>query len=511
MTLSASNRWPELEPLLDQALDLPRAARAAFVDTACQGDPDLRRRLQALLEADDSTGGLLDAPVSVVAADLLESSSPLPPPVRLGAYRIVKEIGHGGMGTVFLGERDDGAFEQQVALKVVRGVAAHESLMSRFLTERRIQARLAHPNIARLLDGGSTDTGEPWFAMEYVDGEPITTWCERHGLDVGARVRLFLEVCEAVRYAHARHIVHRDLKPSNLLVTEDGQPKLLDFGIARLVEPGAQADAGDTRTGMWAMTPEYAAPEQVRGEAATPATDVYGLGAVLYELLTGERVHRFERRTPAEFERVVCGVEPAPPGSVARRIGRTVDADLETIVLKALQKDPSRRYATAGLLLDDLQRREAGLPIRARPDSPWYRTRKFMARHRTAVLAATAVMVALAGGLLATARQARIAREEAGRATASRDFLLGLFEGATPEVALGREVTARDLLDRGAATVGLQPGGPTPAPRRNALRTGRGLSRAGPLSPRRHTGAAGHRRGGPAWTMVTACSRRLSC
>ena len=356
----------------------------------------------------------------------------------VGPYRIVRELARGGMGAVYLAERCDGQFEHRVALKLIKRGMDSDEILRRFLAERQILARLNHPHIARFYDGGVTAEGQPWFAMEYVPGRPLTRHCEERRLGVAERLRLFQDVCDAVRYAHQNLVVHRDLKPSNILVSEAGEVKLLDFGIAKLLESG---DDQLTRTELRALTPEYAAPEQLRGEPVTTATDVYALGGVLYELLTGRRATRFERHTPAELERVICTVDPPPPG---------VSGDLDTIVLKALHKDPARRYPSAEALLDDLRRQESGLPVLARPDSVRYRAIKFIQRHRVGLAASGMVFLALLAGLGATLWQARVASREAARAGIVRDFVVRLFEVAYPHRARGKAVTALDMLELGA-------------------------------------------------------------
>jgi eukaryotic-like serine/threonine-protein kinase len=385
-------------------------------------------------------GEFLESPAMLFAAPLVELAerrSSLEGRL-VGPYRIVRELARGGMGAVYLAERADGQFQQRVALKLIKRGMDSDEIHRRFLAERQILARLNHAHIARFHDGGVTDDGRPWFAMEYVEGQPITRHCEERGLGAAARLRLFQDVCDAVRYAHQNLVVHRDLKPSNILVSDSGEVKLLDFGIAKLLE--SEADQL-TRTELRALTPEYAAPEQVRGEPVTTATDVYALGGVLYELLAGRRAAQFDRSTPAELERVICTVDPPPPG---------VSGDLDTVVLKALQKDPARRYPSAEALLDDLRRHERGLPVRARPDSVGYRTLKFVQRHRAGVVAGTAVLLALVGGLAATLWQARVASREAARAGIVRDFVVRLFEVAYPHRARGKPVTALDMLELGS-------------------------------------------------------------
>jgi tetratricopeptide (TPR) repeat protein len=459
----SSEQWARLSPVLDEALELAADSRGEFLDRACAGDPALRAAAEALVQADVSAGEFLEHTVGEYAGTLAErpgedGAVALPLRERVGPYRIVRELARGGMGAVYLGERADGQFEQQVALKLIRGGLDSREIHRRFLAERQILARLHHPNIARLLDGGVTPDGEPWFAMEYVAGMAITQYCRECGLALPERLALFSSVGEAVRYAHGQLVVHRDLKPSNIFVADGGTVKLLDFGIAKVVsaeQPSSGAVGQDaepaTRTQLRVMTPEYAAPEQVRGDPVSTATDVYALGAVLYELLTGRRAHRFERHTPAEYERVVCETEPDPPSSGVEheRLRRALRGDLDTIVLKALEKEPARRYPSVEALLEDLRRYQAGLPIRARPASRWYRVRKFVRRHALGVAIGGLVIGLVAAGVAGVVWQARAAERQAARATAVKDFLAGLFRGAGPEESLGRELTARELLERG--------------------------------------------------------------
>ena len=392
--------WNQIEPLLDQLLDAAPGQRDTELDRLSAGDPELRRELETLLRSCEHGDWYVDTPAAIFLAPIIAESTE-PEPTRqgklVGPYRVTRELGRGGMGQVYLAERADGQFEQQVALKLIRRGLDSDEVQRRFLAERRILARLSHPNVARLLDGGMTAEGQPWFALEYVDGEPILDYAERRQLDVPARISLFLDVCDAVRYAHQHLVVHRDLKPSNILVTADGQAKLLDFGIAKML--GDQTDeAGLTRTGLRVMTPEYASPEQVRGEPVTTATDVYALGAVLYELLSGQAAHQFRRGTAAEIEWTICEVDPEPPSSAADRTGhperrRQLAGDLDTMILKALHKDPARRYASVDALVEDLKRFQAGLPVAARPDTLRYRARKYLRRYRVPVLAVASVLL----------------------------------------------------------------------------------------------------------------------
>jgi eukaryotic-like serine/threonine-protein kinase len=467
------DRWRRAGAALDEALELDPSAREAYVRRLRESDPRLGRALEAMIAAASGPGpDFLDRPALQLAGTLLISPDARAEAARdetltIGAYRTLRRLAQGGMGEVYLAERADGQFEHRVALKLIKRGMDSDEIHRRFLDERQILARLSHPNIARLLDGGVTSDGRPYFAMEYVDGDALTAACDARRFTIEQRLDLFEDVCEAVRYAHQNLVVHRDLKPSNILLTADGQVKLLDFGIAKVLGGDEWGGRADTRTEMRVMTPEYAAPEQVRGGPATTATDVYALGTVLYELLTGQRVHRFKQHTPAEVERVVCEAEPEAPSAAAARsdaagasraidptrLRRKLRGDLDTLVLKALQKDPARRYASADALLEDLRRYRAGLPLRARPDSRLYRAGKFLRRHRIGMAAVGAVFLALLGGLAATIWQARTAAREAATATEVKNFVKDLFNVSVPAESRGRDITARELLERGTRRV----------------------------------------------------------
>jgi non-specific serine/threonine protein kinase/serine/threonine-protein kinase len=445
--------WQRVKAVFQDALVRPADARGPFLDDACGGDAALRREVDSLLAAHADAGGFLSAPAIEVSAT--PASEPEMPD-RIGPYRVLGLIARGGMGAVYRAVRDDDAFEKTVALKLVRGGHSPELLERRFRQERRILARLQHPNIATILDGGATGQGHPYLVMEYVEGEPIDRWCDARGLRTRDRLALMARVCGAVHYAHQSLVVHRDLKPQNILVTADGQPKLLDFGIAKLLADDTGPDGLPTATIVPMMTPEYASPEQVRGEPVTTLSDVYSLGVVLYELLCGQRPYTIQGRSLEDIVRAVAVTEPAAPSVAAARTTRgsspasELRGDLDTIVLKALRKEPQRRYQSAQELAEDLERHLAGLTVRARRDTLRYRAGKFVARNRVAVIAVALVAASLVGGLFATLRQARIA--EANRARAERRFadvrrLAGsfLFEfhdaiqglpGATPARAL---------------------------------------------------------------------------
>jgi serine/threonine protein kinase/tetratricopeptide (TPR) repeat protein len=427
-------------------------------------------------------GAALEGPLWEAFCADVALQSPFREGDAVGPYRVLREIGRGGMSVVYLAERS-GAFHQRVALKVLDRAPRDREARARFEQERQILARLEHPNIARLLDGGVDErSGLPFIVMELVEGLPIHRYCDEHRLTVDERLALFQVVTRAVAHAHRLLIVHRDLKPANVLVTAAGEVKLLDFGIAKLLDPGVAGPwaAPPTRTVQRLLTPEYAAPEQVRGEAVTTATDVYQLGLILYELLTGERAHGLDQTSLAEMERVVCSGEVPRPsalfagrrrtpeqtrtaaarGAAPAALQRRLAGDLDSIVATALRKEPDRRYPSPAELAADLGRHRAGLPVTARGDSFCYRTGRLLRRHRLAVLAAAAVALSLLAGLGAALWQARTALREARKATEVQDFLIRIFEEATPEESQGRTVTARELLDNAAARIDALDGEP---------------------------------------------------
>ncbi len=334
---------------------------------------------------------------------------------HIGPYRIVREIGRGGMGAVYLAERDDEHYHQQVAIKLIKPGLGGDVIRRRFRNEMQILAELNHPNIARLFDAGTTDDGLPYLVMEYVEGSAINAYCDQHQLSVEQRLKLFSTVCEAVQYAHQHLVIHRDIKPGNILVTSEGLPKLVDFGIAKLLGRG-NLGSDLTATAMPFMTPQYASPEQVRAESVTTATDVYSLGVVLYELLSGRAPYRFRSRVPHEVAKTICDEDPQP----LPRTRKPLHGDLDNIVLMAMRKEPQRRYATAEQLSEDIQRHLNGLPVRARQDTFSYRAGKFIRRQKVAVTAAAVVALTLLAGIIATTWQVRVARAE--RARSERRF-----------------------------------------------------------------------------------------
>ncbi len=476
-----SERWQHIRRIFEQAIDLEGAARAGFLQSACGDDAELRAEVDALIAADAQS---IDANTSIGAAapELLQSLSRAEEDAqrdawtgrRVGAWKLIREIGRGGMGAVWLAERDDGAYVQQAAVKLMRPGWRDDELLRRFRAERQILAALNHPHIARLLDGGMVDES-PFLVLEYVDGEPIQRWCEQHRLDLDARLRLMLTVCEAVAHAHRRLVVHRDLKPSNILVDRDGQVKLLDFGIAKLLE----GDGGREVSAIRMFTPDYAAPEQVRGDVATTGVDVYALGLLLYELLTGRRPYGQTASTPAAYEQAILTQEPEAPSRVltqaqprdiaqvgaldATALQRRLRGDLDAIVLMALRKQPEDRYASVDALADDLRRHLAKQPVLARRGRWRYRTARFLQRHALATALAALAVLSLLGGLgvaLWQAEQARLerdlARREALKSTRALEFMTSVFEFADPNANLGRDITAVELLKRGSDTLPLQ-------------------------------------------------------
>jgi eukaryotic-like serine/threonine-protein kinase len=440
--------------ILEELLDLEEAARPAALDVVCEGDDALRERVEELLAADARPETPLDRN-SEELLDLFIDPGPhggVAVGERIGPYRLLSELGRGGMGVVYLAERDDAEFTRRVALKVIRPGPDADLLAGRFLRERQILADLRHPAIAQLYDGGRTDAGLPYLAMEYVEGQPIDRWCRDQHLPIEQRLRLFCVVCDAVQHAHQKLIVHRDLKPAHVLVTGSGDVKLLDFGIARLLDDGA---ADPARTAIHAFTPRYASPEQLRREPVSTATDVYALGVILYELLTGRPPFE-ERADPYEAARAVLESDPPPPSrAVQAESGRALRGDLDAIVLTALRRDQARRYATAAALRDDIGRYLNHEPVRARPETFRYRMSKFLRRRRAAVSAAA--LVVLLTATFATVHGIRITGErnraelEARKAGEVRDFLVALFNSNLPNESLGDTLSVRDLLERGVA------------------------------------------------------------
>ncbi len=421
------DRWTRVTELMHQALDVAAADRPTWLDKEAAGDAGIVAEVTRLLEAHTGAGRFLEDPAiaepetAAALRDALtrDGDGGIRVGGSLGQYRILREIGRGGMGTVYLGVRADDVFDKQVAIKIVPGALVSDSLRERFAGERRVLAGLDHPGMARVLDGGRTAEGLPFLIMEYVDGMPIDAYCETHRLSLHDRLRLFLEVCRAAHYAHGRLIVHRDIKASNVLVGADGRAKLLDFGIAKLLaRDESGGDPGATAVHAW--TPESASPEQARGEATTVATDIYGLGALLYRLLTGRPVFNLSEHNTTERVRIICEVAPERPSLIARERGlvtaSSVASDLDLIVLKALQKEPSRRYHSAEHFAEDIERHLAHRPVLAAPDSWKYRAQRFIGRHPNATAATLAAALLLMAATSFALWQAERAKEERDRA-----------------------------------------------------------------------------------------------
>lgn len=462
----SSNRHQRIQELFLAALEQAVESRPAFLAEAAGDDLDLRREVESLLDASQRGSALLTAP----EATPHPMPDPDPPsPRRVGPYELLHELGRGGMGSVYVARRADESYQRRVAVKLVRPGMDSEAVLTRFRTERQILAALNHPNIARLLDGGSTDDGRPYLVMEYVEGQPIDQYCARMGLAVAERVQLFRTVCAAVSHAHRNLVVHRDLKPANILVTADGTPKLLDFGIAKLLNPDlTSAPGAPTVAALRLMTPEYASPEQARGELVTTASDVYSLGVVLYELLAGCRPYELEGLTPADLERTISESVPPLPSQAAlrrtrpagasdrgRRSRDRLPADLDNIVMMALRKEPQRRYHSVDQLADDLRRYLEHQPVRARRVTWGYAARKFVRRNRLAVAATATAGVALLLSLLATLWQARTAAAERDRVAQLLTDVRGLtntliFEFHDAIEKLAGATPARELVVRRA-------------------------------------------------------------
>ena len=427
--------WHRIKSVTADALERPLAEREAFVVSQCDGDDALAAEVLAIVRSAAIADEFLEGSIAPTTSGAAEAGA------RFGAWRLVRPLGHGGMASVYLAERADSAFTQRAAVKVVRGFFADGLLGRRFDDERRILASLEHPNIARFIDGGATPDGVPYVTLEYVDGVRIDEFCQSRALSLRARLALFRQVCSAVEYAHQRLIVHRDIKASNILVGADGIPKLLDFGIAKLIDPATLQER--THTLLRVATPESASPEQLRGESVTTATDIYSLGVLLYRLVTGVSPYRGPLTTEMELVRAVCEETPVPPShltaatsswvSTTRLNWRRLD-DVDHIVLKALRKEPERRYASVQELSADVQRYLDGRPVNAAPDSRAYRLRKYLARHRAAVAAAAVLVIAVAAGISATAWQARAASRERARAQAQFDAVRSLANAVLGDV-----------------------------------------------------------------------------
>ncbi|MCH9651511.1 MAG: serine/threonine-protein kinase [Deltaproteobacteria bacterium] len=459
---SAAERWQLARTIFDRAVELAGEEREAYLDRSCRDDASLRSEVLGLLEADPGASGILSPAVAVAADALVEGQPPLQE--ILGPYRILEELGRGGMGVVYKAVRADGTYEQEVAIKVMSRHLGTENAAERFRTERQILADLDHPAIARLLDGGTTEDGSPYLVMEYVAGENIDSYCRRKHLNLEERLELALRICDAVSHAHGRLVVHRDLKPANILITENGDPKLLDFGIAKILD--ANSNPSLTHSGTLPMTPRYAAPEQISGKAITVATDIYNLGVIFYELLSGESPYgEVDDAMAMQLAQAILDTEPIRLSVAARRAAargtnsfsipaRHLEGDLDAIIGTALRKEPERRYSSAEQLASDIRRLMAGQPVSAFPDSWSYRTGKWLRRNAVSAALITLVFLALAVGLVARTleaqraeRQTERANTEAATANQVASFLETLFASAAPKDVERRDMTVRQVLD----------------------------------------------------------------
>ena len=473
-------RWQQIKGIFYPALDLPVPERGSFVGEKCAGDETLKEEIERLLIAHEAAEDFIESPT--VAVKNLVSAETISSPVgrTIGAYRIEKEIGRGGMGAVYLAARADAQFEKQVAVKLIKRGLDTDEIIRRFRHERQILAHLDHPNIARLIDGGATSDGKPFLVMDYVEGLPLMKFCQENLLLINERLNLFLHICSAVAYAHRNLIVHRDLKPSNILVTSDGVPKLLDFGIAKLLTPESDFSTLQTATNLAVMTPEYASPEQVRGEPVTTATDVYSLGVLLYELLTDSRPYNFTTKSLEKIIHTVCEVEPPRPSSAITPTSnvqrpkpeqqatnhqspivnrQSLKGDLDNIVLMAMRKEPTRRYSSVEQFADDVRRHLEGLPVLARQDAFGYRAGKFIRRNKAGAAAGTGIALSLIGGIIATFRQSKIAARqrdtalaEAEKAERINGFLQKMLASADPRKQ-GKDVKMTDVLELAAGSI----------------------------------------------------------
>ncbi len=485
-------RWQQIQSLFEQVVDTGMGERAAYLARACGDDVELRASVESLLKSDQRHEDPLLQAIGVAAESLLDEHQDRLIGTRIGAYRVVSVLGHGGMSTVYRGERDDSQYQQTVAIKILQHATLHPRLRSRLHSERHILATLDNPSIARLIDSGDLEDGTPYLVMEFVDGVSIDTYCDSRTLFVRERLELFIQVCAAVQYAHRNLVVHRDIKPSNIFVTDQGAPKLLDFGIAKLLAPESLSHTLPvTRLQERILTPENAAPEQVLGRPITTATDIYALGVLLYQLLTGRSPYRLLSYSQLQLERAICMDDPLRASQMVvsklsgenaadrsrisdrrglspQRLRARLSGDLDAIIAMAMRKEPDRRYPSVEALADDLNRHLLGQPVRARHGDWRYNAAKFLRRHVIAVGGIAAMFLGLAlfaGVMFWENHRIELAREataqERDRAQQVSAFLVDVFAQADPFNAQGRESTAKDLLDRGAAkitgNVNLQP------------------------------------------------------
>ena len=466
-------KWELVKKIFHAALEREPAERTAFVEEECGDDETLIIEVGSLLEHHSADDEAFDSPAFRPISEFIQDRNDRSRIGEIvGSYKLESEIGRGGMGTVYLASRADKAFEKKVALKLIKRGFDTDEIIERFRHERQILAVLEHPNITRLLDGGSTDDGLPFIVMDHVDGLPLRDYANKKKLSVIERLEIFLEICAAIAYAHKNLVIHRDLKPTNILVTADGTPKLLDFGIAKLVAAdGDEKTMGGTINAVRAMTPDYASPEQINGERVTTSSDVYSLGVVLYEILTGHHPYRFKKKSVDEINRILTDTSPTKPSSICRSKGvkvavhdpetvaRILSGDLDNIILMALRKEPERRYSSVEQFATDIRRYLAGLPVIAREDTFGYRASKFIGRNKAGVAAGVGIAASLIGGLIAVSRQATIAarqrdraRQEAEKAQKINRFLQKMLSSADPR-QIGRDLRVADMLKVAARSI----------------------------------------------------------
>ena len=481
--MTHDSSWKKIKQILSTALELEGKERDKYVKKACEGDKKLLDEVLSLIAAHEMTGALDQTMDDLRISAIKQAKREQMRGKQIGNFRIVRELGAGGMGSVYLAERIDGEFEHQVALKILHSGVTIDSHIRRFMAERQILASLNHSNIATLFDGGISDDGQPWFAMEYVDGLPIDLYCDKNRLTIKERLELFLDVCDAVQFAHGKLVIHRDLKPSNIIVKDNGKVKLLDFGIAKVLDSkfSDSSQTSITQKGILPLTPTYASPEQVLGESVSVSSDIYQLGVILYELLTGLRPYDLKGCTPGQIERIVCEETPPSPSTALTqfskaqksadgttgqrvderiktpgRLAKTFRKELDTIILKAMHKEPDRRYTSTEQLAKDIRLYLDGRPVLAHPDSTKYRAGKFIKRHKVGFASSIFIILLLFGYALTItwhSQQTRaaldVAQAETEKAEQISSFLMGMFEAGDPEESLGDTVTARVLLDRG--------------------------------------------------------------
>ena len=471
------NNWENIKEIFWKAIRLSPEERETFLEEACNNNPQMKEEVESLITSYFNSGNFLEAPIlqleEPVADDYLIG-------MIIGKYRIEEKIGDGGMAVVYSALRMDGQFKRRVAIKLIKRGMDTDEIIRRFKIEQQTLAELDHPNIARIIDGGTTDYGTPYFVMELIEGESIDKYCRDNKLTTQQILLLFQKVCSAVQYAHHNLVVHRDIKPGNIFVTKDGTPKLLDFGIAKLLN-NSNDQTNLTKTGLKVMTLEYASPEQFKGQHITTSTDIYSLGVVMYELLTGQFPYTFKNILPYEIERVICNIDPLKPSSAItkgdaktgndldsiiinpdsqpgdiKKVRKNLSGDIDNIVLKAMQKEPGMRYPTVEQFSEDIRRHLSGLPILARKNSLGYRSKKFFVRHRTATISATVILCIIVASIIGAIYQAKIAANERDKAQIEtvkvnkiNSLLQNMLSSADPYVT-GKDVKVVDILDNTA-------------------------------------------------------------